>query len=615
MAPPQMTREDAETLARKPSYPAAVAMSAQLMGRDTLTCVERGEIGLALADEHLGQGSEFEASADAQHQALETLFAAERDLADRALWTSDEALPARETMVRLLDRQAALLLAMDQAAAGFHKARLAQSLAADFGEEASDAAEDRAELMMACAHASGREDFVTQAQSAMDALGLEPEMAGPAGGALASAPPPEVMAAPAPESMAAPTPAARRRRAARASPAPIALTGEAPYFEVPVYFATHRNRTGRKNPYDYFRGQRAPLSVGKAVVTVPKMREAGVFKPAKRRSAKSADKARLITLETIDLIEDMPALMEDMGRDVSASTRKEALVFIHGYNTSFAGALQRAGQLAVDLDIDGAALLYSWPSRGSLLSYVVDRNQIVFKFIDDLQRLLVDVAMETGAERVHILAHSMGCQFLLDALHAALTNPKVQAKPETPIADEVIFASPDVDVDNFTGKLTKARNLARRITVYGSTDDRALQASQFLQGGIRAGQAPELVGRAGFDAIDTTAAEQDFVGHTDYSKSAIDDVRTLVWVEADTPPGKRAALLTPHESGAFFLFRGNRAGSRGGLFRRALLYLREHGAGPAKTVLGAVVPASPQAAGPDERIDDAVRAELQRLLA
>ena len=46
------------------------------------------------------------------------------------------------------------------------------------------------------------------------------------------------------------------------------------------------------------------------------------------------------------------------------------MVFIHGFNVPFEDAIYRTAQLAHDLDFDGAPILYSWPSRGTMLGYV-----------------------------------------------------------------------------------------------------------------------------------------------------------------------------------------------------------------------------------------------------
>ncbi len=54
--------------------------------------------------------------------------------------------------------------------------------------------------------------------------------------------------------------------------------------------------------------------------------------------------------------------------------KDHAVVFIHGYNTSFDFAIYRTAQVAYDLKFDGAAFAYSWPSGGGLASYTYDRE-------------------------------------------------------------------------------------------------------------------------------------------------------------------------------------------------------------------------------------------------
>src|SRR4029079_11064047 len=46
----------------------------------------------------------------------------------------------------------------------------------------------------------------------------------------------------------------------------------------------------------------------------------------------------------------------------SKSFKDHAIVFVHGYNTSFDNALYRTAQIAYDLHFDGAPFVYSWPS-------------------------------------------------------------------------------------------------------------------------------------------------------------------------------------------------------------------------------------------------------------
>ena len=64
------------------------------------------------------------------------------------------------------------------------------------------------------------------------------------------------------------------------------------------------------------------------------------------------------------------------GSTPSKGYKDHALVFVHGFNTSFEHALFRTAQIAYDIKFDGAPFLYSWPSKGALSSqdYSYDRE-------------------------------------------------------------------------------------------------------------------------------------------------------------------------------------------------------------------------------------------------
>ena len=548
--------DDDHSLFHSGTYEGALNLARSYMPGGELSLDERVEIALTLADEQAERGY-FQLAVDVLEAALEELTPAE-------LWLSRDALTVRLNTVKVLDRLAWLNIQLGQGGRAFLRAQLARDLSKDLDGDYSQADDDRIELMRQAARITGRKDHWDESPSM-------PETLSDTGGF---------------ESLRSPGAApGRMRKSVTAPGAPRAPSSSATgYHEVPVYFATNRNRTGRANPYDYFRGKRAPLSLGRAVVTVPRDRQTGDFRTASRDSWKTADKARLITIDTIALFDDRESFWSEMSDDIQASRRKEALVFVHGYNTSFAGAVMRAGQLSIDLDIDGATVLYSWPSKASLMSYVVDRNQVIDPFLEELKSLIVRVALDTGARRVHLLAHSMGAQFLLDALLRVKLEDRVRELGR-PIADEVIFASPDVDAQNFVGQIQRVRDLAGRVTVYSSREDRALQASELLQGAVRAGRAPEIVCTAGVDTIDTTEAQQDFVGHSDYSSSAIDDVRSLVWIPARVSPEKRAAILSPDAAGPFWHYSVAAAKTAGPAFRKALEMARQFGLEMAVTEL------------------------------
>lgn len=347
---------------------------------------------------------------------------------------------------------------------------------------------------------------------------------------------------------------------------------------VSVHYGTHRGRTGRDNPYDFYGHQRAEMSYGKAAVSVPKSREVGTIeRPSKYAEAHydeyRFDPGRHFTIKTIDTIDSKELFIDDLTEAIDLSARKEALVFVHGYNTSFADALLQTAQLAVDLEIDGAVVLYSWPSRASLWSYVIDRNQVIGPFLDNLKDLIASVATSTGATRVSLIAHSMGGKFLLETL-ADLQRDHVSA-----LADEIIFASPDVDIADFNNGIGKIRHLAPRITVYTSSSDRAVRLSGVINGEIRAGASAERVAASGADAIDTSSVAQGPIAHSDFATTALDDLRAVIWIEDNVDPGRRDAILRPVEGqwGRYWQFAPEEPRTEDGPFREALFWARRIG--------------------------------------
>jgi esterase/lipase superfamily enzyme len=65
--------------------------------------------------------------------------------------------------------------------------------------------------------------------------------------------------------------------------------------------------------------------------------------------------------------------------------------------------------MAYDLGFDGTAMFYSWPSHGELspIRYNEDGRNVDLS-VAHSKRFLANVTEKTGAETVHVIAHSMG---------------------------------------------------------------------------------------------------------------------------------------------------------------------------------------------------------------
>lgn len=207
---------------------------------------------------------------------------------------------------------------------------------------------------------------------------------------------------------------------------------------------------------------------------------------------------------------------KDLTLGVAESPRKRAFVFVHGYNVKFVDAARRAAQIAYDLKYDGVPILYSWPSQGKLSGYTIDETNVEWT-VTHLKDFLGEIAKRTGAEQVHLIAHSMGNRALANALREISYLPDGQR----PMFSEVVLTAPDIDADTFKRDLAPAIvKMAHRTTLYASSNDEALTLSKEVHGYPRAGDTDdELCVVPGVDTIDVSAVDTSLVGHSYYGSN------------------------------------------------------------------------------------------------
>ncbi|MFC4172051.1 alpha/beta hydrolase [Microvirga sp. GCM10011540] len=169
-----------------------------------------------------------------------------------------------------------------------------------------------------------------------------------------------------------------------------------------------------------------------------------------------------------------------------AALGRDLLLYIHGYRESFESAATSTVQLSQGIKFPGATGLFTWPSAGSTFSYVSDRESAMWSR-DALEELLTAMAKTPSGGRIHIVAHSMGTLLTLETLRMLRGSGGASAMERI---GAVVLAAPDIDIDLFARGLEKLGPDAKKITVISSTNDRALQVSGRLAGGIvRAGAA------------------------------------------------------------------------------------------------------------------------------
>ncbi|MEQ1697299.1 MAG: alpha/beta fold hydrolase [Hyphomicrobiaceae bacterium] len=236
---------------------------------------------------------------------------------------------------------------------------------------------------------------------------------------------------------------------------------------------------------------------------------------------------------------------------------KTALVFVHGFGTTFEFALARAAQISRDIGYDGPAFSFTWPSLGRTdpLAYSPD-EQAAKASVDSFVTLLATIAGISGVEKIHIVAHSMGNQILLKALRKIQSELPASGSGLSRKIGEIVFAAPDVAQSEFQSQT--ASLTGHKMTLYASAYDKALWVSFLRNDSVRAGTVrfgllssgrPAIT--PGVDSIDISDAGRDYfnANHDVYASNpyVANDLRHLLQ-SGKRPPHRRSQGVL-HEQG------------------------------------------------------------------
>ncbi len=239
----------------------------------------------------------------------------------------------------------------------------------------------------------------------------------------------------------------------------------------------------------------------------------------------------------------------------------DTFVFVHGYNNSFEDSAKRAAEIWYDLGFGGPPILYSWPSRGGrfwrgVFGYFADSESVKWS-AQHLKTFLLDLVKETSADRlfadeparIHLVAHSMGCQALVRALLLIADDMK---KADRPIFCDVVMAAPDIDRDLFRDVMALqllTSHLAQHYTLYASDADAVIKTSGKLQVYPRIGNATDglvPVQHPDFDTIDASAVKSSWLSlNHDYFVTEPRMIRDLIEVlrKSNRDPGSNGRFM------------------------------------------------------------------------
>ena len=183
------------------------------------------------------------------------------------------------------------------------------------------------------------------------------------------------------------------------------------------------------------------------------------------------------------------AFVTELRGQVEKSPYRSLLININGFRERFPSALRKTAFVAHVLDIDTPVMMFDWPGdQGSSPRGYRRAQGVARESGSELAETLRMVLGEVQPERVWILANSMGGEVVANAFAELYQDPEFA--DITPEIEDVILTAPDVSRAEFDRQFKDEINaLVTNLTVYVSSNDRALLMSRVLNLGRRLGES------------------------------------------------------------------------------------------------------------------------------
>jgi len=280
------------------------------------------------------------------------------------------------------------------------------------------------------------------------------------------------------------------------------------------------SRLPSDNPATLFSGERSVQpSITDVAVSIPsdKARAAGTVQWPKKLPPNPETDFAVVRVQPVATVQEG----HDWVRRHSAGGH--AMVFIHGFNNTYEDSVFRFAQIVHDSGADVTPVLFTWPSRAKVFDYNYDKESTNYSRTS-LENLLKALVEDKNVKDITILAHSMGTWLAMESIRQmAIRDGTLPKKIEN-----VILASPDIDVDVFARQWTELGAKKPNFTIFVSQDDRALALSRYISGDVqRLGQInpaeepyKSKLEAAGITVVDLTKVKStDRLNHGKFAES------------------------------------------------------------------------------------------------
>jgi len=183
------------------------------------------------------------------------------------------------------------------------------------------------------------------------------------------------------------------------------------------------------------------------------------------------------------------AFVGELRKQVHGSPDRSLLINVNGFRERFPSALRKTAFLAHVLDINSPLLVFDWPGdQGSTPRGYRRAQGVARESGEELAKTLELIIREIEPGRLWLVANSMGGEVVVSAF-TLLYQEADLADPETEFED-VVLTAPDVSHEEFGRQFKdEISALTRNLTVYVSSNDRALLMSRVLNRERRLGES------------------------------------------------------------------------------------------------------------------------------
>ncbi|MFH1791647.1 MAG: alpha/beta hydrolase [Candidatus Omnitrophota bacterium] len=262
----------------------------------------------------------------------------------------------------------------------------------------------------------------------------------------------------------------------------IHYKAEGDYRIVDMFYATARNvKVGGDGKLSFDRNVADNMTFGTFSAKIDPGLSIGKMIPSMLKSK------GLINLDG-EHVSNMAAFEEDLKAAVDSSPHKSLLILVFGFKDNFEITAIKSAYFSYLLDVNTPILMFDWPGDQKVrIRGYLRAARLADKSGEQLGKLIVGIVREVKPEHIWIIGSSLGCEVICEAFNYMYQHSDFADKERE--IDEVILAAPDVRKESFKEHFKdKVTALSKKLTVYVSSNDRALLMSEIISGGDRLGR-------------------------------------------------------------------------------------------------------------------------------